>query len=629
VDLFENTNLTHAVTSWAKHSNSTNSSSNASAVYYLVLAIGHQDIDESPSQDYFEHARNIAFQNLSENLGIETIQAHVLITLFMLRACQINGAFLFFGIAVRAAFSIGIHRTEVNQRFGPQMQRQRDRLWISLRVVDLFLSTNMGRPPAASDVDCTVSYRTVNRATGQETPDMLSASVQIFLIMETLVIEVYSRRKISLQLTEGLSSQLRDWSSRWLPQIKELMAATVASPETGSTGSSATTTTPTPAGHAASTSRSSQNDQHQVQVCAATQVLASYYYAVILVSRPFLMFEVHRRLGDAPGALRPAQQQAFSGKSKLADACVDAACLMVELVSDGIERGLMPVKMPLLVSWLFAASLTLGLGLIGNFGRILERYSRTSIHVLEFFAQTDAHAMQYSLIGRSLLDAALAFLEKRDMAERLQRTQSSAQLFGLMPSEKKAAPGAGDGQSPGLQHRGSADSHGSGPGLPMLGAGVSTPSRIMDGTSNGAVRGLLSSMTSPFGGASAGLGLHGSSGGPMGGNSDNDLGDTSSLLGGIDAEAGFVSLSGLVSGNNNVVGGGAAAAAAQSTAGPGERSLGVSSLSVTDDADTFSFDPLLFRSGGGIGGEGGDVHQSFNLFPLLEASGDIDLAHYF
>lgn len=311
VDLFENSDLTQMITSWAKHSHG--ASSNTSAVNYLVLAIGHQDTDDGPSQDYFEYARNMAFQNLSENLGIGTVQAYVLITLFMLRGCQINGAFLFFGIAVRSAYSIGIHRTEVNQRFGPQLQRQRDRLWVSLRVVDLFLSTSMGRPPATSDIDCTVPYRATD-GSGQETFDTLSASAQIFLIMEALVVEVYSRRKISLQLTEGISSQLRDWSSRWLPQIKELMA-----PDAGA--------------------------HRQAQVCAASQVLTSYYYAVILVSRPFLMFEVHRRL--AADGSRSAQ--ALSGKSKLADACVDAACLMVELVSDVIGRGLMPVKMPVVV----------------------------------------------------------------------------------------------------------------------------------------------------------------------------------------------------------------------------------------------------------------------------------------
>ncbi|KAH7039967.1 uncharacterized protein B0I36DRAFT_357334 [Microdochium trichocladiopsis] len=598
VDLFENTDLTQAITSWAKHGSG--SSSNTSVVHYLVLAIGHQDTDESPSQDYFEYARSLAFQNLSENLGIGTVQAYVLITLFMLRACQINGAFLFFGIAVRSAYSIGIHRTEVNQRFGPQMQRQRDRLWISLRVVDLFLSTNMGRPPATSDIDCTVPYRTVDGATGQETFDTLSASAQIFLIMEALVVEVYSRRKISLQLTEGISSQLRDWSGRWLPQIKELMTSAEG---TGTGGSGSSATTPTPGGHGLGHKHDSQQIQ-QVQVCAATQVLSSYYYAVILVSRPFLMFEVHRRLGGGPSS-RSSSQQTFSGKSKLADACIDAACLMVELVSDVIERGFMPVKMPLVVSWLFAASLTLGLGLVGNFGRILERYSRTSILALEFFARTDAHAMQYSLIAKSLLDAALAFLEKRDMAERLQRTQSSAQLFGLMPSDKAATAGqsptsggSGTFSPTGLQHRGSADS-GSGMSMASGGAGGTggkyQASQALPNGTPGALR--LLSMNSPFGGG-GGLGLNGTNGNNNN-SSSSSLNDTSSLLGGIDAEAGFLSLSGLVSGTT-----------------PGGPTSG------SNDADAMSFDPLMIG-----GGEAGD--QSFNLFPLLEASGDIDLAHYF
>ncbi|KXJ96420.1 hypothetical protein Micbo1qcDRAFT_154985 [Microdochium bolleyi] len=561
VDLFENTDLTQAITTWAKHSSSANN--NTSAVHYLVLAIGHQDTDDSPSQDYFEHARNMAFQNLSENLGIGTVQAYVLITLFMLRACQINGAFIFFGIAVRSAYSIGIHRTEVNQRFGPQMQRQRDRLWMSLRVVDLFLSTNMGRPPATSDIDCTVPYRTFD-GTGQETFDTLSAAAQIFLIMEALVVEVYSRRKISLQLTEGISSQLRDWSGRWLPQIKDLMTSDAAG----------------------------VGQQRQAQVCAATQVLTSYYYAVILVSRPFLMFEVHRRLGSGPRALQQQQQQqSLSGKSKLADACIDAACLMVELVSDVIDRGLMPVKMPLVVSWLFAASLTLGLGLIGGFGRsVLERHSRTSIAALEFFARTDAHAMQYSLIARSLLDAGLGFLEKREMAERLQRTQSSAQLFGLMPSERATAAGQSPGGpsggggggagtvSPGgmgffgQQHRISADSAGAGNGGGLMHGG-GQQQQHNDNENNGTAGAIRLAMSSPFGDG------NGNS------NGNGAVNDTSSLLGGIDAEAGFLSLSG----------------------------LGVSSTT----PDTLSFDPL------------GEGDQSFNLFPLLEASGDIDLAHYF
>lgn len=88
-------------------------------------------------------------------------------------------------------------------------------------------------------------------------------------------------------------------------------------------------------------------------------------------------------------------------------------------------------------SWLFAGSLVLGAGLLGGFGRILEKYARMSITALDHFAKIDAHATQYSMISKSLLSTALGYLEKKEVQERLQRTESSAQLFGLLPNEAR------------------------------------------------------------------------------------------------------------------------------------------------------------------------------------------------
>lgn len=84
-------------------------------------------------------------------------------------------------------------------------------------------------------------------------------------------------------------------------------------------------------------------------------------------------------------------------------------------------------------SWLFAGSLVLGAGLLGSFGRILEKYARMATTALDHFAKIDAHAAQYAMISKSLLATAVEYLEKREVQERLQRTESSAQLFGLIP----------------------------------------------------------------------------------------------------------------------------------------------------------------------------------------------------
>ncbi|KAK1570054.1 fungal-specific transcription factor domain-containing protein [Colletotrichum navitas] len=407
VDLFDHAHFVDEVGSWAQQTHRLQDAS--SATFYLVLAIGYQSSDEDRASSYFEYARNIALNNLSGNINIPTIQSFTLVTLYMLGSCQMNGAFLFFGIAVRAAYSIGLHRTEINSRFGPEIHRQRDRLWKSLRVLDLFLSTSMGRPPATSDVDCTVLYRAINDD-GHETFDLLNASAQIFLITEGIVVEVYSRRKVSYQLTEGISRQLRDWSMRWLQRLKDVVSV-------------------------------SSTEDDLSKITGACQVLCSYYYAVILVSRPFLMYELHKRLTDNSAGGFIGKTGIVSGKSKLADACIDAASFMVDILVNLTEREYLNGHMPLIVSWLFASSLILGVGLLGSFGRILEKYTRNSIMVLEHFAKSDAHASQYSLIAKSLLNAALDYLEKKELQERTQRTESSSQLFGLVPRDNTEANG--------------------------------------------------------------------------------------------------------------------------------------------------------------------------------------------
>lgn len=318
VDFLDDGTLRADMAAWANRSNRSLSDGGGAAeddvvIKYLILAIGLLGSDdEELAHDYFGYARDRAYGDLSGDLSVGTVQAFTLVTVFMLCSCQINGAFLFFGIAVRAAYSIGLHRTEVNARFGSDVGRSRDMLWRSLRVVDLYLSTSMGRPPVSSDVDCTVSYRTQD-SDGNELLSLLTAQVQILLITETIVLEIFSRRKVSLALTEGISVKLRSWSERWLQRLKGVVESR--------TGSSA------------------------ALAGGACQVLATYYYSVMLVSRPFLMYELYKRLSDGPVAARGGA----SGKTKLADACIDAASLMVDTVMELVHRNMLSHRSPMLV----------------------------------------------------------------------------------------------------------------------------------------------------------------------------------------------------------------------------------------------------------------------------------------
>lgn len=552
IDLFDNATLLDDLLLWADQPRKP--PDGASTIKYLVLAIGRLTDDEALAQEYFEHARNQAYVDMSGDLSAETVQSFVLITVYMLCSCQINGAFLFFGIAARAAYSIGVHRTEVNARFGEAVHRQRDNLWKSLRAVDLFLSTSMGRPPATSDIDCTVSYRALDDD-GNDVFDLLNASVQILLITETIVIEIYSRRKISLQLTEGISLQLRGWSDRWLQQLKDVITQPGATDD-------------------------------EAQLSGACQVLSTYYYSVMLVSRPFLMYELYRRLSDAPGAA--ARGTALpSGKTKLADACIDAASLMVDPVLDLIEQNVLNHRAPMLVSWLFAASLVLGVGLLGGFGRILEKYTRMSIQALDHFAETDGHATQYSLIAQSLLTTALEDLERRELQERLRRTESSSQLFGLMPHDTRMSLGGNGSGSTANSPRDTSN---------LRAATLRTPA-----TGRPSV--------SASGPAPASTGADSSG---VAARSDQDASPMPwQTLRNRDRQTA----------RGSIYGGGAAAPSPR-IGDIDSAFLGLSeSMLHTPDADYWSNSFGVNEADGGAG-------SAINLFPLLDAGGGIDLAHY-
>ncbi|OAA50156.1 Fungal specific transcription factor [Beauveria brongniartii RCEF 3172] len=551
IDLFDNSMLLEDLLLWADQQQKPRDG--ASTIKYLVLAIGRLMDDEALAQEYFEYAKNQAYIDMSADLSAETVQSFVLITMYMLCSCQINGAFLFFGIAARAAYSIGVHRTEVNARFGQAIHRQRDNLWKSLRAVDLFLSTFMGRPPATSDIDCTVSYRTLDDD-GNEVLDLLNASVQILLITEAIVIELYSRRKISLQLTEGISLQLRSWSDRWLQQLKDVITQPGAI-------------------------------DNEAQISGACQVLSTYYYSVMLVSRPFLMYELYRRLSDAPHGAGARGAALPSAKTKLADACIDAASLMVDPVLDLIEQNVLNHRAPMLVSWLFAASLVLGVGLLGGFGRILEKYTRMSIQTLDHFAQTDGHAAQYSLIAQSLLTTALEDLERRELQERMRRTESSSQLFGLVPHDARASFGGSGSASSANSPREAGGHRAATLRTPAaMGRTQSLGSAFVPGRAeDGALRNNLDASSLPW---------------PARRNSDRRS-------------------------ERDVHYGGVAAPASPRIGDIDSAFLGLSeSMLHTPDADYWS---NSFGVNEGDGGAGSAV----NLFPLLDAGGGIDLAHYF
>lgn len=146
---------------------------------------------------------------------------------------------------------------------------------------------------------------------------VLDASVQIFMIIERVVVEVYSRKRISLRIANYVSRQLKSWASSWLEPLHEIA------------------------------SRADMVDSSSEAAIGACSTLCTYHYGIMLLTRPFLIYELYEHMG---ASLKGGGTQVeHEEKRKYADAALDAASSFVDTLQTIINTGKMPRRMPLIV----------------------------------------------------------------------------------------------------------------------------------------------------------------------------------------------------------------------------------------------------------------------------------------
>lgn len=95
VDLFERDKLVEDVQQWVARAGA-HAGDVATAVNYLVLAIGIQESNERKAEAWFTQAKRALMGNFVASMHLGTVQGFVLVTVYMLRAFQPNGAYLYF-----------------------------------------------------------------------------------------------------------------------------------------------------------------------------------------------------------------------------------------------------------------------------------------------------------------------------------------------------------------------------------------------------------------------------------------------------------------------------------------------------------------------------------------------------
>jgi hypothetical protein len=392
MDLFDPAWLIDALPAWI--ADSTRSDKLESSVFYLALAIGAQarardEIDDNLAERCFGYGRQLAMFTLMDNPSLLTVQAFILITYYMIAACRRNGAFTNLGVAVRAAYALGIHRHETNILFIPEEGIARERAWKTLRVCDLFLSASMGRPPATSETDCSIPWASLQPAKDGESSVSSQVSSAIFRIchvFERVLVEVYTRRAVSLELAGSISGQLKEWTEE-LPCMLKIDGL---------------------------------DESNQLRAPGLSHRLGSgivtmaYYYSIILLTRPFLTFKVcHVKKVNRSGSRTPSHVNL----NTYADACIDSAIKGIDIAHEIVFEENMPRRQPLVINSVFISALCLGLAYLDDYDRrgwALDRSLERGIAILKHFGRLNPQSARYAEICRLLQMTASTYTNQRD-----------------------------------------------------------------------------------------------------------------------------------------------------------------------------------------------------------------------
>ncbi|KAG8410415.1 hypothetical protein J3458_017740 [Metarhizium acridum] len=369
----------------------------AKPVVHLVLAIGAQsspkDLGEV-AESCFNYGRYLSAKYLMDDPSTLAVEAYILIAMYLLASSRRNAAFMHLGFAVRAAYALGLHLKAVSMRFTAEEFKHRERIWKSLRSMDILSSALLGRPPSTKETRNTTS------------PEDYSACSDLLSIMEDVLTNVYEQRQISAMTLNRVASRQREWAAVF---TRGLAADNI---EPGD-----------------------RIERGNVPNMGLTHVKIVFHWTVMLLTRPFLSERVTSHARQAASGIpgtRPSWTPAESSRV-LAHACVNSAIRTLALLEPLIEAWDTPTRLPFGVSCVVHSALVIGLAHFGDMHQIfpLDKFMYTARRLLQRFS-SDAIAFRNCTIIQLLHEACQAYSEKRHAASMDVEGQLISSLFGQL-----------------------------------------------------------------------------------------------------------------------------------------------------------------------------------------------------
>lgn len=234
-------------------------------------------------------------------------------------------------MAVRTAYTLGLHREETLVVFSAEERSARRNLWRSLFILDRFMSASLGRPMAIADEECSGEvldpssslYSAQQLDPHEYCTAGLEAAVRSCHVVGIILKKVYLQRKISTKLAQELADQCRRWPENLSPALHWRQA--------------------------------SPKDRRQaIAILHSNQV---YCHSIILLTRPFFLYLLSAEIQQTRLGAGQWPQRSRGRMEKFSDACLTASTHTIALIQNAYEGQYLPKLDPFVTYCLFAAAL--------------------------------------------------------------------------------------------------------------------------------------------------------------------------------------------------------------------------------------------------------------------------------
>lgn len=230
-------------------------------------------------------------------------------------------------MAVRYAYSLGLHREEALVIYPPLERHVRRQVWRSLYCVDRFLSLSLGRPTAIVEEDCSgnalhppIGSPRLSRGPYDE---IMEARVRACRFMTLAREKVYKPRKVSTKVAKELGELCKEWPKSLPPSLHW--------------------------------QRATPGDRRQAIAILHVNVL--YCYSVTLFTRPFFTYLLCKEMQHTYQGSDTASQQARPRIETYSEACIIASLHTIALIKKAYDGGYLPRQNPFCIFAFFSAAL--------------------------------------------------------------------------------------------------------------------------------------------------------------------------------------------------------------------------------------------------------------------------------